>query len=264
MKKCTLLWREAHFQVKICQNVQNTPCSEHLWQLRWWKSARHCGAKRVSKMLKPHVRTTFGRSDVILHGRRKAFCTLSKVSTTWWFCSSFKSAGRGGTFEEDLQRSISRGQGSTRDIFIRDVRRSGRWFLERGCILEHQIFRFAKMILRDRCGTSYDLAIFRGRRNTLETWIGKIIKRIGTRPSALHSTFHFWRKSRRIASFLMLSTSKIDEVLQNCFVFDVVKFENWGSLAELLRFWRCQVQELRKSRRIALFSNLQIDWLIDW
>ena len=106
--------------------------------------------------------------------------------------------------------------------------------------------------------------LFRGRRNTLETWIGKIIKRIGTRPSALHSTFHCWRKSRRIASFLMLSTSKIDEVLQNCFVFDVVKFENWGSLAELLRFWRCQVQELRKSRRIALFSNLQIDWLIDW
>ena len=28
----------------------------------------------------------------------------------------------------------------------------------RGCILEHQIFRFAEMILRDRCSTSYDLA----------------------------------------------------------------------------------------------------------
>ena len=27
-----------------------------------------------------------------------------------------------------------------------------------GCISEHQIFRFAKMILRDRCSTSYDLA----------------------------------------------------------------------------------------------------------
>ena len=40
---------------------------------------------------------------------------------------------------------------------IRDVRRSGRRFPERGCILEPQIFRFAKMILRDRCGASYDL-----------------------------------------------------------------------------------------------------------
>jgi len=47
---------------------------------------------------------------------------------------------------------------------------------------------------------------FRGRPSSLDRWIGKIAKRIGTRPSALHSTFHFWRMSRRIASFLMLST----------------------------------------------------------
>ena len=47
---------------------------------------------------------------------------------------------------------------SAKDMFIRDVRRSGRGFPERGCILEHQICRFAKMILRDRCSTSYDLA----------------------------------------------------------------------------------------------------------
>ena len=52
--------------------------------------------------------------------------------------------------------------------------------------------RFAKMILRDRCRTSYDLASsFRGRRSTLDRWTGKIAKRIGTRLSALHSTFHF-------------------------------------------------------------------------
>ena len=51
--------------------------------------------------------------------------------------------------------------------------------------------------------------------------------------------FRFWcrqlrkiRKSRRIASFLMLSSSKIEEVSQNCWVFDVVKFKNWGRLAE--------------------------------
>ena len=53
----------------------------------------------------------------------------------------------------------------------------------------------------------------------------KKAKRIGTRPSALHSTFHFWRKSRRIVSFL-LSISKNEEVSQNCFVFDVVKCKN--------------------------------------
>ena len=94
-------------------------------------------------------------------------------------------------------------------------------------ILEHQIFSLWKMILRDRCSTSYDLAsLFRGRRNTVDRWGGKIAKRIGTRPSALHSTFHFSRKSRRIASFLMLSTSKNEEVSQNCFVFALANFEN--------------------------------------
>ena len=42
---------------------------------------------------------------------------------------------------------------------------------------------FVKVILRDRCSTSYDLAsLFRGRRSTLDRWSGKIAKRIGTRP----------------------------------------------------------------------------------
>ena len=31
------------------QNVQNTPCSDHFWKLRCWKSARRCGAKHISK-----------------------------------------------------------------------------------------------------------------------------------------------------------------------------------------------------------------------
>ena len=200
-------------------------------------------------------------------GRCKGLCTLSKVRKTWGFCRISKNDGRRGTFEEDLQRCIFRGRRSTRGMFIRAVRRSGRWFPEKGCILEHQIFRFAEMILRARCSTSYDLAsLFRGRRSTLDRWTGKIAKRIGTRPSALHSTFHFWRKYRRIVSFLMLSTSKMrksqrivsflilsssnieevsqnccvlmlsssktEEVSQNCFVFDVVKFKNWGSVAK--------------------------------
>ena len=93
-KKCTPLWREAHFQVKMFK----TPFSDHFWKLRCRKSARPCGAKQISKskctehtilgpllevemskkcaplwrearfevkMLKtPVVRTTFGGSDV--------------------------------------------------------------------------------------------------------------------------------------------------------------------------------------------------------
>ena len=150
-KKCTPLWREAHFQVKMyttpqrrttfgscdvekvhavvargtfpSQNVHNKPRSDHFWKLRCRKSARHCGAKHISKskctkhtmsgpflevqmskkctplwreahfevkMYKTHhVQTIFGGSDVVSRGRRKGLLTLSKVSKTWGFCSMF-------------------------------------------------------------------------------------------------------------------------------------------------------------------------------
>ena len=263
-KKCTPLWREAHFKVKMyethqvrttfgswdvekmhavvarstfrSQNVQNTPASDHFWKLRCRKSARRCGAKHMSKS-KCTKHTTFRPSELVSRGRRKGLCTLSKVRKTWGFDSMSKNDGRRGTFEEDLQKCIFRGRRSTKDMIMRDVRRSGRWFPERGCILEDQICRFAKMILRDRCSTSYDLAsIFRGRHSTLDRWSGKIAKRIGTRLSALHSTL---RKSRRIALILMLSNAKIEDVSLNCCVFSVVNFEKWRGLAELLRFWGC-------------------------
>ena len=65
----------------------------------------------------------------------------------------------------------------------------------------------------------------------------------------LADLFRFWfcqlrkmRKSRRIASFLMLSSSKIEDVSQNCCAFDVV-----------------QLKKLRKSGRIASFSSFQKD-----
>jgi len=43
-------------------------------------------------------------------------------------------------------------------------------------------------------------------------------------------------KYRRIASFWMLSSSKNQEVSQNCFIFDVVNFETMRKSAEELRF----------------------------
>ena len=41
-EKCTPLWREAHFQVKMYK-------AHHFWKLRCRKSARRCGAKHISK-----------------------------------------------------------------------------------------------------------------------------------------------------------------------------------------------------------------------
>ena len=49
-KKCTPLWREAHFEVKMYKT--------------------------------PHVRATFRGSDLLSRGRRKGLCTFSKVSKT--------------------------------------------------------------------------------------------------------------------------------------------------------------------------------------
>ena len=107
-KKCTPLWREAHFQVKMyktlhvratfggsdvekvhagvarstfrSQNVQSTTCSCHFWRFRCRKSARCCGAKHISKskctkhyMFAP----LFGASDVTsLHYTTLHYTTL--------------------------------------------------------------------------------------------------------------------------------------------------------------------------------------------
>ena len=102
----------------------NDPVSDPFWKLTCRKSGRRCGAKHISKSKSPtrraiprstfgswdvekvqavvarstfpsqdvkslHVRTTFGRSDVVSCGRGRGLCTLSKVGKTLGFCSSF-------------------------------------------------------------------------------------------------------------------------------------------------------------------------------
>ena len=304
LKKCTPLWREAHFEVKMykthqlrttfgiekvhavvarstcwSQNVQNTPAPDHFWKLRCRKSARRCGAKLILKSKVPkkwQVRSTFGRSDVLSRGRRKGLCTLSKVSKTWGFSSISKSDGRRGTCEEDLQRCISRGRRSTKDMFIRDVRRSARWFPERGCIgasnlqvcwddLAWQVQHFVWLGITFSWQAQYFRQV--DWKNRITHWyeavssalnfpflkevsqncfVFDVVKLKNWR--SLAEVLRLWccqlwkmRRSRRIASLLKRSTSKNEDVSQNCFVFDVVNFKKWGGLSELLRFWCCQL-----------------------
>ena len=108
-KKCTPLWREEHFKVKMykthqlrttfwscdvekvhavvarstfpSQNVQNTPFSDHFWKLQCRKSARRCGAKHISKskctkhtMLGPLLEVEF---------RKSARCCGAKHISKW-------------------------------------------------------------------------------------------------------------------------------------------------------------------------------------
>ena len=109
--------------------------------------------------------------------------------------------------------------------------------------MEHQIFSFGKMMLCDRYSAPYDLAsLFRGSRSTLDRRSGKIAKRIGTRRSALHSTYQLSIFEGSLAELLRFSCchlrkfdeevspsrriAKIEEILQNCCVLDIVKFKS--------------------------------------
>ena len=195
LKKCTPLWREAHFEVKSVKNELTG--SEHFWTFRCrfaWQ--------------------------------RKGFCTLSKVSKTRGFCSSQR--GRSVIFEQDLDKGALRVAGALQETCSSDSSEmlggQGADFTERGCILEHQIFRFAiRWFLRHRCSTSYDLAsLFRGRGTTFtDRWSAKIAKR---------------HCHEAVSSCIQLSIfeGSLAELLR---FWRLVNFENWGSLAELLRFW---------------------------
>ena len=70
------------------------------------------------------------------------------------------------------------------------------------------------------------------------------------------SKLQFWRKSRRKASFLMFKASILKEVWQNCFVFELQSFNFEGSLAEKLRFSASKRAFWRKPRRKASFHKI--------
>ena len=227
-KKCTPLWREAHFEVKSGKN-------------EGYGALLDVGMSFC-------VAGTTDCAPCQKWAKREGFVAFSKtmagVGHLKRICNDAFSVA--GAMQETCSSELLGGPVADflRGVAFWSIRSSGllRWFWVTSAALRttwHQI--------------SWQAQYFRQVKWNIEK------KRIGTRPSALHSTFHFWRKSHRIPSFLMLSTSNNEELSQNCFAFDVVKFKNWGSLPELLRFWCCQVQKRRKSRRIASFSSLQID-----
>ena len=113
-KKCTPLWREAHFQIKTykthqpwntfgrwhvpklhgvvapstfrSQNVKNSTVEMSKKCTPLWREAQ----SQIKSVKLTGFRSTFWRSDVVLRGRRKGFGIFSKVSKTWGFCISKK------------------------------------------------------------------------------------------------------------------------------------------------------------------------------
>ena len=205
------------------QNVQGTPGSDHFWKLRCRKSARRCGAKHIWK---------------------------SKVQKTEGVGAPFDAQMSRGTFEEDLQNAFSvapavqatcssellggPGADFLRGVAFWSIRSSGllRWFCATGaalCMTWHHFFVAGPLLQTGGVEKSQNAKV-RGRQPYTQ---------VSMCEGSLTELLRCWcfqlqkmRKSRRIASFLTLSSSKMEEVLQNCCVFDVVKFKNWGSLAE--------------------------------
>ena len=192
-KKCTPLWREAHFQVKMyktlqcrstfgrwhvekvdaavarSQNGKSTTCSDHFWRFR-------CGfAWQAQAILR------LGKSEQnvkVLAAFRKTMAGVGHLKRIWK--DAFRVAG---AVHETCSSEMLGGQGVD---FLRGV---AFWSI-----------RSSGLLRCDRRSTLYYMvSLLRDRRSTLHSWSGKIAKPIGTRPSALHSTLHFWRKSRRIA-----------------------------------------------------------------
>ena len=295
-KKCTPLWREAHLEVKMykthqlrstfgsydvekvhavvarstfqSQNVQNTLAPDHFWKLWCRKSACRCGAKHISKSkctkhtssgpLLEVVQMSFrmaGARDCApcqKWAKREGFVacpkTMASVGHLKKICKGAFSVA--GAVQETCSSELLGGPGAD---FLRRV---AFWSIGSSGLLWDDFAWQVQHFVWPGITFSWQAQYFRqvDWKNRKTHWHKAV--------TALHSTFtfegslaellRFWccqlrnlrkmRKSRRISSFLTLSSSKI-----------------WGSLAELLRFWCCQVQKLKKSRRIASFSSLQID-----
>ena len=211
------------------------------------------------KMFKtPGGRATFGRSDVISQSgardrapcqkwaKREGFVACPKTMAGVWhlkrICKDKFSVA--GAVQETCLSEMLGGQGADvlRAVAFWSIRSSvlGRWFCVTGAALRMTRYHFFVA--------------------------GAVVRQVESKNRKTH-----WHEA------VALNFQFLKEVSQNCFVFDVVKLstlkkwrslaellrfwrcqvQNWGSLAELLRFWCCQVQKIRKSRRIASLSSLQ-------
>ena len=196
MKNCTPLWREARFEVKMYKTHQNTPFSDHFWKWRRQKKVHTVVARRKNssqnvqctafsdhfwklrrqKKCTPlwheahprqNVKNTtcsdnFGRSDVVLLGRRKGLCTLSQRAKREGFLAFPKTmAGVGhvkrtwkdpfsvaGAIQETCSSEMLGGPGADilRGIAFWSIRSSvlGRWFCVTGAALRMTLASFSR------------------------------------------------------------------------------------------------------------------------
>ena len=187
-KKCTPLWRETHFEIK---SVELT-ASDHFWKLRRQRSARRCGAKQKRSQNEKNIE------------KHATFRPLLETLHFWWCAVSKRMPGMERLKISKHSCRVAGAIQETSDM----LGGQGADFLKNS-ILEHQVFRFVKWILRDKCTTSYNPALLFVASENANALI---------RGGQFCTHFHFGKKSRKNASLLMLSISKSEEILQSFIV----------------------------------------------
>ena len=244
-KKCTPLWREARLEVKMhkahharrcsAKHISKSQCEKHymlgplLKVQMWFCESAPCQkwAKRDGFLACPKTMAGVGHLKRIW---KDAFSMAGAVQGT---CSSEKLGGQGADFLRRVHFGASDLQ-FWEDDFVWQVQH----FVWPGITFPWQAQYFRDMGWKNR-KTHWNEAV------------SSALNQLSIIEGSLAELLRFWccqlhkfRKSLRIASFLIMSSSKIEEVLQDCFLFDVINY---------------QIKKLRKSRRVASFSNLRID-----
>ena len=248
-KKCTPLWCEAHFQVKMrkahqlrttfgfwdvekvyavvarsafpSQNVQSTTCSDHFLKVQMWFCV--AGARDSAPFQKWAKREGFVAFPK----------TMAGVGHLKRICKDAFSVA--GAVQETHELDVLGDQGGDflRGVAFWSMRSSGllRWFCVTGAALRMTWLHFfvAGTVLKRHGMEQSQNALVRGR---------QLCTQLSIFEGSLAELLRFWccqlwkMKSRRIALFLMLPRSKLEDVSQNCCVFDVAKVKNWESHAE--------------------------------
>ena len=219
-KKSTPLWREAHFEVKMCKT-------------------HHC-------------RTTFGSWDVEkVHAvvARSKFRSENVQNTTrprhfWRFRCRFAWQAQGIVHIVKSEQNVR--------VSSHAQKRWQAWGIGRGSSKMHVAWQVQyKRHVHQRCSEVRALISWEGLHFGVSdlqvcwddfawqvqhfVWPG-----INFSWQAQYFTQEEWKNRKthwHEALSAALNFPFLKEVSQNCFAFDVVKFKHWGSLAELLRFW---------------------------
>ena len=140
-----------------------------------------------------------------LCGRGEEFPTWSKLSKTGRFCSMSKKDDRHGNLKGIWKNTFHLAD-AIHKICSPEILGSGCRVADMRLHFGPLDLQFWKMILRDRCSTSYDLAsFFCGRRNTLNRWSRQVQRAVA--------------RGRQLCTQLSI----LKEASQNCFILDAAK-----------------------------------------